>query len=173
MTDHQIDYSKIRLQENIPLTGEEIKQMDAAQKGFMKIVLITMIVALFFIGIIAALSVKKETLNNLKYDDYVGFAVAGLLIFAFCYFIAWLADQYNKHNWKKDKLNGKYKLTSVVINRDKTEHAEYLTFAGPLKNQKIRIEVTPEDYSRYKVGSKIMVTYLKFSKKALEIIDFV
>jgi len=82
-----------------------------------------------------------------------------------------LADRYNKYNWKKDKLNGKNKLTSVVINRDKTEHAEYLTFAGPFKNEKIRIEVKQEDYNRYKAGSKVVVTYLKFSKKALKIID--
>ena len=173
MEDHQIDYSQIRLQENIPLTDEEIKQMDTTQKAVMKIVVITMIVALFFMGIIAVLSTKKENLYNLKYDDYIGFACVGLSLFCFCYLIAWLADKYNKHNWKKDKLNGKNKLTSVVINRDKTEHAEYLTFAGSLENQKIRIEVTPADYSRYKVGSKVIVTYLKFSKKALEIIDFV
>lgn len=55
--------------------------------------------------------------------------------------IGFLADKYSRYNWNKDKLKGKNKLRTVIINRDKTEHAEYLTFTGPLKNQKIRIEV--------------------------------
>jgi hypothetical protein len=172
MADHQIDNSQIQLQENIPLTDEEIKQMEAAQKVFMKVAVITLAIATLLIGIIAAFSTEKEHLYNLKYYDYIVFAGLGLSLFGFCYLIAWLADKYNKHNWKKDKLNGKNKLTSVVINRDKTEHAEYLTFAGPFENPKIRIEVKQEDFDRYKIGSKVVVTYLKFSKKALEIIDF-
>ena len=172
MTDHQINNSQIQLQENIPLTDEEIKQMETMLKPVMKIVIITIVITELLMGIIAALCTKKEDLYNLKYYDYIGFTVLGLLLFIICCSIAWLADKYNKHNWKKDKLNGKNKLTSVVINRDKTEHAEYLTFVQPFENQKIRIEVNPEDYNRYKIGSRVIVTYLKFSKKALEIIDF-
>ncbi|MEJ2901135.1 hypothetical protein [Pedobacter panaciterrae] len=171
MESRQIENSQIRLQENIPLTEEEIKEMEIGQKATMRIVTITIIVGILFLGIIAVLSVEKETLDNLKYYDYIAFSCIALLFFSFCYFIAMLADRYNKYNWKKDKLNGKNKLTSVVINRDKTEHAEYLTFAGPFKNEKIRIEVKQEDYNRYKAGSKVVVTYLKFSKKALKIID--
>ena len=153
MENHQIENAQIRLQENIPLTDNEIKQMETGQREVMRIVVITLIVGIFFLGIIAVLSVKKETLDNLKYYDYIAFSCIGLLFFSFCYFIAMLADRYNKYNWKKDKLNGKNKLTSVVINRDKTEQAEYLTFAGPFRNEKIRIEVKQEDYSRYKIGS--------------------
>jgi hypothetical protein len=168
---NQIDYMQIQLQENIPLTEEEIKQMEATQKTFMRIAVITLVAGMFFIGIIAALAVEKETLDNLKYYDYIAFTAIGLLMFSFCYCIAWLADRYNKYNWKKDKLNGKNRLTSVVIGRDKTEHAEYLTFSGPFKNEKIRIEVKQEDYNRYKTGSKVIVTYLKFSRTALDITD--
>lgn len=172
MENHQIENSQIRLQENIPLTDDEIEQTEIDQKVFMRVAVITLVIGIFFLGIIAVLSVKKETLDNLKYYDYIAFSFIGLLFFSFCYLIAVLADRYNKYNWKKDKLNGKNKLTSVVINRDKTEHAEYLTFAGPFRNEKIRIEVKQEDYNRYKIGSKVIVTYLKFSKKALEITDF-
>lgn len=171
MENHQIENSQVRLQENIPLTDAEIKQAEIAQKVFMRIAVITLVIGIFFLGIIAVLSVKKETLDNLKYYDYLAFSCIGLLFFSFCYLIAVLVDRYNKYNWKKDKLNGKNKLTSVVINRDKTEHAEYLTFAGPFRNEKIRIEVKQEDYNHYKIGSKVIVTYLKFSKKALEITD--
>lgn len=145
--------------------------METGQKGVMGIVVITLVVGILFLAIIAVLSVRKETLDNLKYYDYIAFSCIGFLFFCFCYFFAWLADRYSKYNWKKDKLNGKNKLTSVVIKRDKTEHAEYLTFSGPFKNEKIRIEVKPEDYDRYQIGSKVIVTYLKFSKQALEIAD--
>lgn len=169
MEDHQIDNSQIRLQENIPLSEEEVKQIETEQKKGMKVIVITLAVSILFIGIIAALSVDKEVFYTLKYYDYIVFVGIGLSLFVFCYSIAWLTDKYMRHNWKKDKLKGKNKLTTIVINRDKTEHAEYLTFAGPLKNQKIRIEVKQEDYNRYKVGSKVIVTYLKFSKRALEI----
>jgi len=163
---------QIRLQENIPLTEEEIEQMETGQKAVMRIAVITLLAGMLFIGIIAALSVEKETLHNLKYYDYIAFTAIGLLMFSCCYCIAWLVDRYSKYNWKKDKLNGKNRLTSVVIGRDKTEYAEYLTFSGRFKNEKIRIEVKQEDYNRYKIGSKVIVTYLKFSKMALDIADF-
>ena len=171
MENHQIENSHVQLRENIPLTDAEIQQLDKGQKAVMGVVVTTIVIGMFFIGIIAVFSVEKETLDNLKYDDYIAFFCIGLLFFSFCYVIAWLANRYNQHNWKKDKINGKNKLTSVVINRDQTEHAEYLTFAGPQKNGKIRIEVKQEDYNRFQIGSKVMVTYLKFSKKALEISD--
>lgn len=107
MEDHQIDNSQIQLQENIPLTDDEIKKMDTGQKEVLKIVVITLATGLFFLGIITALCVKKEDFDQLKYDDYISFAIVGLLL----------------------------------------------------------------DYNRYKIGSKVIITYLKFSKKALEITD--
>lgn len=170
MENHQINYSQIRLQENIPLTEEEIRLMEEEQKGVMRMFVITFVIGILFIGIIGVLSVEKETLYNLKYYDYIGFVGVGLILFVICFFIAWVADGYNIHNWEKDKSQGKNKLTSVVINRDKTEHAEYLTFAGPLENQKIRIEVKQEDFSHYKIGAEVIVIYLKYSRRAIEVI---
>lgn len=111
-------------------------------------------------------------MEGLGYKDYFAFLCVGLLFFGFCYFFAWLCVQYFRYNWRKDKLQGKNRLVSVVVDPDKTEHAEYLTFLGPADNEKIRIEVDLEDYHRYPVGSKVIVTYLKFSRKALEITDF-
>lgn len=167
--DHITSILEIELQENIPLTEDEITEIEKGFKLMMKIITITIAMTLVLLGIIAAMCTTKENLNSLKYYDYFGFAMVGLLLFAFSYFIAWCADRYNKHNWKKDKLIGKNRLMSVVIGRDKTEHAEYLTFAGPVTNEKIRIEVKQEEYSRYKIGSRVIVTYLKFSKRALDI----
>ncbi|MGY0037416.1 hypothetical protein [Pedobacter sp. NJ-S-72] len=113
MEDHQIDNSQIQLQENIPLTEEEIKQMETEQKVFMRVAVITLIVGIFFLVIIPVLSVNKETLDDLKYYDYIAFSCIGLMFYSsFCYFFAGLV----------------YRLTSVVINRDETEHAECLTF---------------------------------------------
>ena len=171
MEDHKIDNLKVQLQENIPLTEEEVKQIETEQKTGMRVFVITLTISVLFLGIFAALCVDKEVLLALKYYDYIVFAGIGLLLFGFCYSIGFLADKYSRHNWKKDKLKGKNKLTTIIINRDKTEHAEYLTFAGPLKNQKIRIEVKEQEYIRYKIGAKVTVTYLEFSKKALEIVD--
>lgn len=171
MENHQIDNLEIQLQENIPLTEEEIKQIEIEQKKGMRIFVITLTISILFLGIFAALCVDKETLCALKYYDYIVFAGIGLFLFGFCYSIGFLADKYSRYNWNKDKLKGKKKLKTVIINRDKTEHAEYLTFAGPLKNQKTRIEVKEQEYKRYKIGSKVTVTYLEFSKKALEIVD--
>ena len=171
MEDNPAHSSQIELQENIPLTENEIQEAEKGLNVGMKIATITIAVTTVFLGVIAVLCTTKENLSKLKYYDYISFALVGLLMFCFCYLIALLADRYNKHNWKKDKLNGKNRLISVVIDRDKTEHAEYLTFSGPLENEKVRIEVKQEYYNRFQIGSKVMVTYLKFSKKALEITD--
>lgn len=171
MENHQIDSSQIYLQENIPLSEEEIKEMEQVHQVIIRVVAITIVVSMAIMGLIGAFAVKRETLQELGCEDYFAFLCIGVLFFGFCYFFAWLCAQYFRYKWRKDKLNGKNKLTSIVIYRDKTEHAGYLTFSGPLKNEKIRIEVKPGDYYRYKIGSKVIVTYLKFTKKALEITD--
>ena len=172
MEDLQIDKLQIQLQQNIPLGEEEIMEMDRGHKVMTKMIAVIIAVSVVLMGLIAVFTVKKETLEALGYEDYFAFLCVGLSFFCFCYLIAWLCVQYSRYNWKKDKLNGKNRLTSMVVDRDKTEHAEYLTFVGPADNEKIRIEVDLEDYNRYKIGSKVIVTYLKFSKKALEITDF-
>ena len=172
MEDHQIDKLQIQLQQNIPLREEEIMEMERGHKVMMRIIAVTIAVSMVLMGLIAVFAVKKETLEGLGYEDYFAFVCGGVSFFCFCYLIAWLCVQYSRYNWRKDKLKGKNRLTSVVVDRDKTEHAEYLTFLGPADNERIRIEVDLEDYNRYKIGSRVIVTYLKFSKKVLEITDF-
>jgi hypothetical protein len=95
------------------------------------------------------------------------FAAGGLALFGFAYLISFLVTGYDRRNWKKDKIHGKNKLISIIINRDKTEYGEYLTFAGKSKNDKIRLEVDPEVYARYQKGTKVVVIYLKYSKTAI------
>ncbi|MDR6783351.1 hypothetical protein ABIE26_000161 [Pedobacter africanus] len=158
---------EVRLEENIPLTADEINEMERGHKAMLRMIALTIALGMVFMGVIAVFSVKKETLDGLDYEDYFAFLCVGLSFFCFCYLMAWLCIQYFKYNWRKDKSSGKNRLSTVVVDRDKTEHAEYLTFEGPA--HKIRIEVDLEDYQRYPVGSKVLVTYLKFSKKALNI----
>jgi len=160
----------IILEENIPLADADLKYIEVQEKGFKAALpailggctLLLMLITTFLIW---------DHFVNFVYYEYILFVGAGFAMYGFCYSFAWLIMRYDSANWKKDKAQGKNKLTSVVINRDKTEHAEYLTFAGPSENDKIRIRVKPEDYSRYPVGTKLTVIYLKFSKEALEFFE--
>lgn len=159
---------ELRLEENIPLTVDEIKEIERGHKSVLRAVVVTILVSMVFMGMIGVFSVSKETLDGLGYEDYFAFFCVGFLFFCFCYLMAWFCVAYFRYNWKKDKVIGKNRLVSVVVDRDKTEHGEYLTFAGP-EHEKIRIEVDLEDYQRYPLGSKVLVTYLKFSRKAIDI----
>jgi hypothetical protein len=165
MTEILIDYSQIQLQENISLSDAEIKKIEEGQKKLAKLIptilafctLFTMAIPIFCI----------ESFSKFKYYDYILFAAGGLALFGFAYLISFLVTGYDRRNWKKDKIHGKNKLTSIIINRDKTEYGEYLTFAGKSKNDKIRLEVDPEVYARYQKGTKVVVIYLKYSKTAI------
>lgn len=159
----------IVLQENIPLSDSDLKLIETRLKSFKKVLpailggctVLLMAFAAWCIG---------DTFAHLAYYEYILFAAAGLVMYAFCYGMAMLVHRYDIANWKKDKANGKNKLKSVVINRDKTEYGEYLTFAGLAKEDKIRIKVDAKDYAVCQVGTKVSVTYLKFSKEALELV---
>ncbi|GAA4207491.1 hypothetical protein GCM10022289_30020 [Pedobacter jeongneungensis] len=161
---------EIQLEENIPLNEADLKHIEIQEKGFKKVLPMVLGGSVFLLMAFTALLLKHH-FADFKYYDYILFVGAGFAIYGFCYCFAWLLMSYDSANWKKDREEGKNKLISVVINRDKTEHAEYLTFAGPAKNEKIRIRVKPEDYSRYAIGTKVSVVYLKFSKEALEILN--
>lgn len=166
------DDFKIQLQENIRLSTEEIERIEAGLKGFRKIIsAILAFATLLVMGFIAFL--MKDSQTQFKYYDYFLFVAAGFVLFGFCYLIALLVVWYDTANWKKDKVVGKNKLLSIVINKDATEYGEYLTFAGVTQNDKIRLKVKPEEYSLYPIGTKLSVTYLKFSKEALCIVDAV
>lgn len=159
---------KIQLQENIPLSAEEIKRIEAKIKGFRKMISVVLAFATVLVmGFIAFL--LKDSQTQFKYYDYLLFVAGGFALFGFCYLIAQLVVWYDVANWKKDKVSGKNKLLSIVVDRDKTEYGEYLTFAGITGNDKIRLKVKPEDYSHYPIGTKLSVTYLKFSKEVLYI----
>jgi hypothetical protein len=160
--------SEIILQENIPLNDEDFKYFETQQKAYKKTPIILSFCTLFTMTLIAWFI--RDNFSSFHYYDYILFIAAGLALFAFGYFIAWLLNRYDNSNWKKDKSNGKSKLTSNVIKRDKTEYGEYLTFAGKSKNDNLRIKVKQQDYSHYQIGTKVEVTYLKFSKVALNLI---
>lgn len=170
MQDFLTDNSDIQLQENIPLSDQDLQHILIQQEALTKTVPIILGGATLFTMLLASLFIK-DMFASFKYYDYILFAFGGLALFAFGYLISLIIITYDNRNWRKDKLNGKNKLKSVVINRDKTEYAEYLTFAGPHINDKIRIRVKKEDYSRYEPGAKVLVTYLKYSREALEIIE--
>lgn len=84
MKDHQIDNSQIWLQENISLTEDEIKEIERGHKVMMRMLAVT--ISIIFMGIIAILSVEKETLEGLGYEDYFSFFCVGLLFFCFLLF---------------------------------------------------------------------------------------
>ncbi|WP_316826651.1 hypothetical protein [Pedobacter miscanthi] len=166
-----IDDLKISLQENIPLDDKDLKHIETQEKGFKKVLPMVLGGSVFLLMAFTAFLIRDH-FAGFKCYDYILFVCAGFAMYGFCYCMAWLVMRYDSANWKKDKTYGKNKLISMVINRDKTEHAEYLTFAGPSENEKIRIRVKPEDYSRYPTGIKLTVIYLKFSKEALELNRF-
>lgn len=165
-----IEDSIIQLEENTPLTDADLKHIESQEEGIKSVLPAILGGCTLFMMVFITFLIWDHFVNFVYYE-YILFVGAGFAMYGFCYFFALLVMRYDSANWKKDKVQGKNKLTSVVINRDKTEHAEYLTFAGPAKNDKIRIRVKPEDYSRYPVGAKLTVIYLKFSKEALELVE--
>ncbi|MGG5208733.1 hypothetical protein ACQWU4_07275 [Chryseobacterium sp. MIQD13] len=166
MADILIDYSQIQLQENIPLSEEEIKNFEEERKKLAKLIPtvlgISTFIVIVFCGFIKGFS-------TFKFYEYMLFAAAGFALFLFTYLISFLVTGYDSHNWKKDKIHGKNRLISIIINRDKTEYGEYLSFAGKSKNDIIRLEVELEIYSRYQIGTRVEIEYLKHGKKVLSI----
>ncbi|MRG45709.1 hypothetical protein GFS24_11320 [Chitinophaga sp. SYP-B3965] len=160
-----IDYLQINLQENIPLSDEEIKHIDKQRSEFFKNAPGVLLACTLLIMAIAYYFLQNEF-------SPVWFVFAGLVLFGFFYLMIWLTFRYFKSNWKKDIANGKNKLSSVIINRHKTENDEYIfTFAGRHKAEKIKIPVKKADYYKYQPGTKVLVTYLKYSKEVLELTE--
>lgn len=171
MTNSPIDYLQIKLQENIPLSEEEIKYIDKQRREFFKNTSGILLACTLLIMAIAYYFIRNE-FSNFQYYHYVLFVFAGFALFSFFYFIIWLTLRNFKKNWEKDITNGKNKLSSVIISRHKTENDEYIiTFAGRHKDEKIRIPVKKEDYYNCQIGAKVLVTYLKYSNEALEITE--
>ncbi|SKC88606.1 hypothetical protein [Ohtaekwangia koreensis] len=165
MTETSVHYTDTIVEENIPLNGAELKAFDHKIKEEAKIPWICALCTLPVIAFIGYL--LRGKFNDLKYYDFLLLGGASVFTFFFVYGVGLLFTKYSARNLRKDILRGKSKLTGIVIGKDKTEYGEYLSFAGQHKNSEIRIRVSPEDYSRYKPGIKLIVEYLHFTKEAL------
>jgi hypothetical protein len=169
MKGFSIDYLQVKLQENIPLSNEEIKHIDKQRRDFFKNTSGILITCTLLIMAIAYYFLQNE-LTNFQYYHYFLFAFAGFALFSLFYLIVWLTFINFRNNWEKDITNGKNKLSSVIIGLHKTEYDEYIiTFAGRHKGEKIKIPVKKSDYYNYQIGTKVVVTYLKYSKESLEL----
>lgn len=155
--------------ENIPLSDTELASLQKKLKEEKKIPLICGLCVLPVMAFVCWLI--RGNFARFKYYDFLLLGTATIFSFGFIYLIGWLVVKYNSYNLRKDMAKGKSVLTSVIIGRDKTEYGEYFTFEGQQKNDKIRIQVKPEDYKRYQSGAKVVIEYLQFSKVALLIID--
>lgn len=168
MSEISKDYPQILLEENIPLSDEEVQRIDEEHRKIAKNTPIILGVCTFLLMAFAAFCIK-DTFIKFKYYEYILFACGGLAMFGFVFLISLLVTGTDRRNWKKDKIHGKNKLSSIVIGSDITDYGEYLTLAGPARKDRIRILVKKEDYSRYKIGTKVVVFYLKYGKTALSI----
>jgi hypothetical protein len=171
MINIPIDYLQIKLQENIPLSDDEIKHIDKQRREFFKDIPGILLACTLLIMAIAYYFLQSE-FSNFQYYGYILFAFAGLALFGFFYLMIWLIFIRFKNNWDKDIINGKNKLSSVIVNRHKTENDEYIiTFAGQHKDEKIRIPVKKVEYYNYPIGTRVLVTYLKYSNEVLELTE--
>ncbi|SDJ88810.1 hypothetical protein [Chryseobacterium jejuense] len=169
MTKVLIDYSQIYLQENIPLSEEEVNMIATHKKDFFKDFSGVVIAVIMITTLIAAFFLKNE-FKNFKYYHYILFIAAAVSLYLFFLLIHWLIYQYVKGRWKKDLENGKNRLKSIIISKHKTEGDEYIiTFAGCSKGEKIRLPVKKKVYDEYETGTKVMVTYFKYSKEVLSL----
>lgn len=164
-----IDYSQIYLQENIPLNEEEVNIIVINKRDFFKNFSGVVIAVIMLMMLIAAYFLQNE-FKNFKYYHYILFIAVAIALYLIFLIIHRLIYQYFKGRWKKDIENGKNKLRSVIISKHKTESDEYIiTFAGCHKGEKIRLPVEKKDYDEYDMGTKVTVSYLKYSKKILSL----
>ncbi|EJL67997.1 hypothetical protein [Chryseobacterium populi] len=167
MADTSIDYSQIQLKENIPLSEEELNRIAIQKRDFFKDTPGILLAAIIVIALIASFVLKDE-FTNFKFYHYITGISILLVFYSFCYCIIWGIYKYSTKNWEKDIKDGKNKLTSIITYRHKTENDEYIiTFAGRHKHEKIKLPVEKAYYDRYPKGTKVIVTYLKYSKVVL------
>ncbi|WP_347219517.1 hypothetical protein [Chryseobacterium sp.] len=169
MVKPSVDYSKVHLQERIPLTNEEINNLASQKRDFFKDVPGILLAVILIISTLIIFFLRKE-LGHLKFYYYI-LGIVFLIIFYYsCYWAIGLVYKNSVKNWTRDIENGKNKLTTVILHRHKTEDDEYIfTFAGRDKREKIRLAIEKDNYSRYKSGDKVIVVYLKYSKTVLSI----
>ncbi|MDQ0641509.1 hypothetical protein QF042_005074 [Pedobacter sp. W3I1] len=169
MADFTIDYLQVKLEEKIPLSEQDIKHIGEQKRDFFKDTPGILLACTLLIMAVAYYFLHGEW-TNLRYYHYIVFVLAGLALFSLLYLTIWLVFRNFRNNWERDIKNGKNKLSSVIISYHKTEHGEYIvTFAGRHKGEKIRMPVKKTDYYNYQIGTKVLVTYLKYSKEVLEL----
>jgi len=159
--------NEIIIQENIPLSDAEIAKLKASVPSTKVILLVcggcslfTMLLICWFMG---------NSFFDLKFYEYLLLLMGWLLLFGFAYACFVLVSKYDEHNLKKDIAAGKYRMTSILLSKDKTEYGYYFSFALPLQNKKkeIRLGVEEAVYRSYNKNSILTVEYLLFSKKVL------
>lgn len=169
MTNVLIDYSQIHLQENIPLDEKDIRHIANHKKDFFKDFSGVVIAVIIIVMLMASYFLQNE-FKNFKYYHYILFFCSAVALYLFFTLVHWLLYQYFKGRWKKDLENGKNRLSSIVISRHKTENDEYMmTFAGRHNSEKIRLPADKTDYYRFEPGTKVVVTYFKYSKEILSL----
>ncbi|MEJ5105335.1 hypothetical protein [Chryseobacterium sp. MYb328] len=169
MTKVLIDYSQIHLQENIPLNEEELHRIAIHKRDFFKDFSGVVLAVIILVMLTGAYFLQNE-FKNFKYYHYLLFFGVAVALYLFFLLMHWLLYQYFKGRWKKDIQNGKNRLESIIISKHKTEGDEYIiTFAGCHKGKKIMLSVEKTDYDQYEIGTKVMVTYFKYSKEVLSL----
>jgi hypothetical protein len=163
------DNFPIKLQENIPLADKDWQHIEEKQAAMKIIPKITAWATILTMGFIAFL--MRDNLVKFKYYEHILFIAAGFALYFLAYSCGWFIIRYDNNNLKKDIAHGKNKLTSVLIKKDKNEYGEFLTFAGTGDKEKIRLCVKQEWYKLYPIGTKLQVTYFKFSRQVLELVE--
>lgn len=162
-----IDASKIDLKENIPLTYQEKEECMHQVKSLRKV---APFVSAFAVGsiIIMRLWVDDWRLSKYETSDNILFFSAMLVSFFILVGISYLYSIFWKNQFLKDFKKGKQILTSYIIDKDSTENETMLTFALP-NNKKIRLSASIKDYSSFKKGDFVQVSFLTHDKSIMKI----
>lgn len=162
-----IDASKIDLKENIPLTYQEKEECMHQVKSLRKV---APFVSAFAVGtiIIMRLWASDWRISNYETSDNILFFSAMLLSFFALIGIFYLYSIFWKNKFLKDFKIGKQILISYIIDKDSTENETMLTFALP-NNNKIRLSASIKDYSHFKKGDFVQVSFLTHDKSIIKI----
>jgi hypothetical protein len=165
MVPVSFDYTQVNLQEQVPMSDAEIKEVKKRMSWLAKatlkiIVMIEVILLIFLIWCIKPISKNDYSFLMLVFLPTVGI----------CHLIFWLLTKFSNINLKKDIAIGKNVLTSVLIGKRKARRVgTFFIIAGRHQKEKISLPVDYQNYSHYQIGQKFTVHYLKYSKEILRI----
>jgi hypothetical protein len=161
-------YNEFKVIENKPLTDTEVLQLEKDQKLNSKTLMLFAFVSVLCVTLLIVIALIKNQIS-LNESDY-SFLFYVVLTLALCVFVVFgLIVGLDKRNLGKDKLNGKITVETVMVYGTRSRYGQYLLFAGKNKKDTIRLEVTNDVFKKYQIGTKVIITYLHFSKKLLEI----